>query len=448
MRQEVAGSFRDPAGRVFVRDGEFYRSVTPAGREDYRELVGTGLAKKLIDAGMLTPFSEAGMEDGDLILKLSRIPFITYPYEWCFSRFREAALLTLRVASTALNHNLILKDASAFNVAVRNGHAEFIDHGSFTRYREGEPWQAYRQFVAHFLGPLLLMHHTGIYAPELLRLRLDGIEPGETAALLPRRARWSPSTLIHIYLHARLQRTCADPSIRKGTPPRLPKQRLQAMLETLSDFVAGLKAKCDASHWTDYYEQIGYSAAGFEFKRRTVAEFVAAHRGRCVDFGANTGEFSRIAAAGAEEVIAADSDPASVEKIYMAGNGEGKIVEMVQDLSNPSPGLGLFNCERKSFLERINGSDCVLGLALIHHLRVSANWPLERIVKLFSDCAPAALVEFIPRDDPRFLQLLRSRPDICGDWDIDTVADAFRKRYPHCDVLPIPDSGRALLRLS
>ena len=205
----------------------------------------------------------------------------------------------------------------------------------------------------------------------------------------------------------------------------LPTLSVRQMLKTMTDYKGGSSTACPSpEEWAEQFLKadnviaitISHNLSGSYNAAQSAREMVLDEYPDKNIFILDTlscaGALAEAAVVEGLEVIAADSDPASVEKIYMAGNGEGKIVEMVQDLSNPSPGLGLFNCERTSFLERINGSDCVLGLALIHHLRVSANWPLERIVKLFSDCAPAALVEFIPRDDPRFLQLLRSRPDI------------------------------------
>jgi len=86
-----------------------------------------------------------------------------------------------------------------------------------------------------------------------------------------------------------------------------------------------------------------------------------------------------------------------------------------------------------------------MGLALIHHLRIGANWPMERIVRLFAETAPNTLVEFVPKQDSQVLRLLKSRPDICEDWTLEQVTDAFAKAYPDIESLPIPFSTRTLL---
>ena len=53
------------------------------------------------------------------VLEHERIPFVSYPYEWTFAMLRDAALLQLELLRRALDENLILKDASSYNVQWR-----------------------------------------------------------------------------------------------------------------------------------------------------------------------------------------------------------------------------------------------------------------------------------------------------------------------------------------
>ena len=82
----------------------------------------------------------------NIIIKPERIPFISYPYEWSFSQLKDAAQLTLQIQKSALEVGLSLKDCSAYNIQFLRGKPVLIDTLSFERYREGEPWAAYRQF--------------------------------------------------------------------------------------------------------------------------------------------------------------------------------------------------------------------------------------------------------------------------------------------------------------
>jgi hypothetical protein len=172
---EVPGSFRDPSGYVYFRDGEIYRQVNRSYQEDYDRLVDSGLCQKLVGGGLLIPHVEVGLEyaAGERayqVIKPQQIPFISYPYEWCFSELKDAALLTLEIQQRAFDSGMSLKDCSAYNVQFAGGKPVFIDTLSFERYREGQPWVAYRQFCQHFLAPLALMSYVDIRLHRLLRV--------------------------------------------------------------------------------------------------------------------------------------------------------------------------------------------------------------------------------------------------------------------------------------
>ena len=102
---------------------------------------------------------------------------------------------------------MTLKDASAYNVQFRGSAAPiFIDTLSFERYRDGEPWVAYRQFCQHFLAPLALIAYRDERLSQLFRVFIDGIPLDLAATLLPGSTRLRPSLAMHVHLHARAQR--------------------------------------------------------------------------------------------------------------------------------------------------------------------------------------------------------------------------------------------------
>ena len=124
-------SFRDPSGYVFQQDGKIFRRITAMGLPDHDLFVRSGLAQELSDGKKLVPFREVSRDADGVTLELEKLPFISYPYEWSFGQLRDAGVLTLRIMRMALKYNLILKDASAFNVAFQNGRPVFMDHTSF-----------------------------------------------------------------------------------------------------------------------------------------------------------------------------------------------------------------------------------------------------------------------------------------------------------------------------
>ena len=47
--QEIPGSFRDPSGFLYTKDGTLYRQVNPCYQEDYDRLMSGGLYEALVE---------------------------------------------------------------------------------------------------------------------------------------------------------------------------------------------------------------------------------------------------------------------------------------------------------------------------------------------------------------------------------------------------------------
>ncbi len=264
--KNVPGSFRDPSGFLFYHNGELYRQINTAYRENYDLLMTSGLYSDLIREELLIPHKEADgvSPPSDKFYKIIRpepIPFISYPYEWSFSQLRAAALLTLNIQKRALTFGMSLRDASAYNIQFRKGKPILIDTLSFEKYREGAPWIAYRQFCQHFLAPLALMSYRDIRLNQLLRIYIDGIPLDLANSLLPFRVRLHLSLFTHISLHARSQKRFADKEVDTGrrTMSRL---SFRGLIDNLESAVRKLTWKKYRTEWGNYYEDTNYSAPG------------------------------------------------------------------------------------------------------------------------------------------------------------------------------------------
>ncbi len=161
-----------------------------------------GRYDKLVEKNLLIPHQEIDLaaiehfpgsrEEIYKIIKPEHVPFISYPYEWCFSQLQHQALALPTVEKIALTHGMSLKDASAFNMQFRRGKPVLIDTLSFEKYAEGEPWVAYGQFCRHFLAPLALVKYRDPRLNTLSRIHLDGVPLDLAASLLPATARLRP----------------------------------------------------------------------------------------------------------------------------------------------------------------------------------------------------------------------------------------------------------------
>ena len=446
----ISGSFRDPSGFLFQYNGEIYRRVNSVYKEHYDYLMESGLYKKLIDAGLLIPHKEVDIDceqskDAYRVLKPERVEFICYPYEWCFSQLKDAALTTLEIEKVALEFGMSLKDSSAYNIQFKEGKPVLIDTLSFEKYREGYPWVAYRQFCQHFLAPIALMAQTDFRLNQLLRVYIDGIPLDLASSLLPF-ASWLRFTLLsHIHLHAKSQKHYAEKSVNIGKH-RMRRFSLLGLVDNLESAIKQLKWRPRGTEWSDYYEDTNYSANAFEHKKQIVAEFLEEISPKTVwDLGANIGMFSRLASDRGINTISFDIDLAAVEKNYneCAARGETNILPLLIDLTNPSPGIGWQNRERISLIDR-GPVDTVLALALIHHLAISNNLPLNQIAGFFNDICNSLVVEFIPKNDAQVQRLLLTREDIFEDYNQLVFDREFSNYFSIRSSVRIRDSERIL----
>lgn len=258
----LPSSFRDPAGFVYLRGGELYRQVNSGFESDMLHFYESGLHDELVSKGLITACermdeSFAESPDAAIVLRPERVPLISYPYEWCFSQLKDAALQTLDIMAAALEKDMVLKDASAYNVQFLRGKPVHIDTLSFEKYAPGEPWAAYAQFCRHFLAPLALMPFTDIRLASLLRNYLDGIPLDLASRLLPWRTRFIPGILLHIHLHSKAITSAARrSSVRVSS--RVP--GLKPLVASLRATVARMKWNPIKSRWSEYGDISNYSA--------------------------------------------------------------------------------------------------------------------------------------------------------------------------------------------
>jgi SAM-dependent methyltransferase len=448
------GSYRDPSGFVFRRDGILYRQVDQSFADEWAAFESSGLHAALLAKGILiadepAPLDLAAEPGAVAVIRPEEIGFISYPYEWSFSQLKEAALLTLAAQALAGEHGMTLRDASAYNVQFFRGRPIMIDSLSFERATD-EPWKPYRQFCEHFLAPLALMARRDGRLGLLLRTYVDGIPLDLASKLLPRGTRWSPGLAAHIHLHARAQRQHADEG--RDAPPRavtMSASRRLALLDHLRRTVTGLHLPASGTEWADYADRTSYSDAATVAKESIVREMLVSVGGkRAWDVGANTGRYSAIAAEAGYEVLALDIDWAAVERHHLALRkaGEQRIMPLLADLADPSPAIGWANRERSSLLDRAN-ADVVVALALVHHLAIGRNAPLSMVSDLLARLGPNLVVEFVPKEDPMVKRLLATREDIFPDYTLDGFRAAFGARFAIEEERPVDESTRVIFRM-
>ena len=449
----VNSSFRDPSGFLFHKNRILYRQINNSYKDEFNLLMDSGLYQVLIEKKLLIPHNESSIAPlkpsmAYKVIEPELVPFISYPYEWSFSQLKDAALTTLEIQKIALEFGMTLKDSSAYNVQFKNGKPIFIDTLSFEKYTEGEPWKAYKQFCQHFFAPLALMAHKDIRLSQLLQVFIDGIPLDLASKLLPTKTKTMFSILSHIHAHAKSQKHYESKKV-DVKKVKIGKRSFIGIIESLNSGVKKLKWTPENTEWGDYYSDTNYSDTSFNHKKELVSTFVEKTKPKIVwDLGANLGEFSRISSKEGIQTISFDIDPAAVEKNYLIfkEKNEDSLLPLLLDLTNPSSNIGWSNAERLSIWER-GEADSILALALIHHLAISNNVPLQKIAHFFSKNCKNLLVEFIPKDDSQVQRLLASREDIFDEYTRDCFESEFKRYFSIKDVWEIKDHKRILYNM-
>jgi len=440
-------SFRDPAGFIFEKEGNLYRQINYSYKDDYNLFLKSGLYHKLTQKGYIIPFSEVedGAEDFYKIIEPQRIDFISYPYEWCFSQYKDAALLTLKIQKIALLAGMTLKDASAYNIQFQKNCPIHIDTLSFEKLDPQKPWRAYQQFCQHFLAPLALMSFIDSNLNNMMRNYINGIPLELASRLLPKFKNWGIFT--HIHLNAIFSNKNKNNRRSQGSICNMTLKKHLILIDSLYHTVESLRPSKIKTEWENYYNNTNYDEVSFKEKENIISKIFTFIPKKAVlwDLGANDGHFTRIAVQCGLRGISFDIDTNAVEINYQHCKkyGETSPLPLILDLTNPSPSIGWNNNERLALFCRSN-PDVVMALALVHHLVISNNIPFEYIASTFSSLTDMLIIEFVSKEDSQVQKLLATRQDIWPNYTEENFEDVFTKYYSSMKKYPISNTKRTI----
>jgi SAM-dependent methyltransferase len=449
-------TFRDPAGSVEIRRDGAYRSIHAPFDAEILAFLALPIASELVAEGRLVAsevMSPAGAET--LVLRHPRISFQSFSWEWAPGLWLAAAELTLDLCSDLVQQGWLLKDATPLNVLFQGTRPIFVDALSIERMNPHQPiWLAYGQFVRTFLLPMLAYSRLGWPLQGALTRR-DGYEPEDVYAALSWPARLRQPALSAVTLPSLLagnkKRQAGTLASSAVKDPELAKH---VLLKTLKGLLAQMRKVTPAhrsSTWSDYAETAThYSDEDHARKRIFVTKaLVAAQPMRVLDVGCNTGVYSNLAADAGAEVVSIDTDVQAVDRLCASLKGSSKnILPLCVDLAHPTPATGWENREYASFLSRCAGHfDTVMMLAVLHHLLLRNQIPMDRIATLCSSLTTQHLIlEWVPPADPKFQELLRGRDSIYTHITEAAFRDAFAEHFTTVDELTLTN-GRTMLHL-
>lgn len=455
MTEHVGGSFRDPCSRVYSisdpasGDVRILRGVDQETKSNFEVLTEQSFYKTLLEEGRLVESKLVDLEEdraaSDIainngwaaVIEHKTIPFISYPYEWTFGMLKLSALLHLRILTDALNNGWTVKDSTPFNIQFVGCRPVFIDLPSFVPWEEGEPWVAYRQFCSCFLTPLLMRAHLGIDHLPIMRAYIDGVPPTEAVNFFRGTSRFKKGVMSHIVFPAKVENRIAAKErdavpAQKREMPAYKKSMVLGLVESMTRLVRSLSIDIGHTDWSDYDQTHTYDDAEHQLKKAFVENAVAGKDADFIwDIGCNTGTFSQISAAHAGNVIAVDGDHNAIEKLFLAERAKKantNVLPLVLNLANISPNQGWAGTERSAFDERAK-PDVVLVLALVHHIRISSNIPMDLFLAWLRKLESDVVIEFVNREDEMVIKLLTNKKEQYEDYNIDTFVQQVEQNF-------------------
>ncbi|HLB41661.1 MAG TPA: class I SAM-dependent methyltransferase [Gammaproteobacteria bacterium] len=459
MKQNIiqnAGSFRDPMGHIYESHQRIYRFISEEGRKQYESILSS--IDDAVRQGYLVLSQEISKEHWPTnnsniayVLEHSLIPYISYPYEWTFYYLKDAALHHLNFQLFLLRRNIVLKDASAYNIQFIGSKPLFIDLLSLAPYHQGNYWVGHHQFCEQFINPLLLRSILGIPHNHWYRGRLEGITTSDINRIIPLHKKINWNIFIHIVLQNRLNNAATqdqDKAIKKAKNQKVfPKLVYEGILIQIKKWIQKLEPKhTGKTSWEKYADIHTYHADELIKKKRFIADFSNKVKPKILlDLGCNTGDYSLLSLEhGTEYVIGFDFDQTALDLAYHRAKQSSKpFLPLYLDASNPSPDQGWFQAERSGFSKRTR-PDALIALAFIHHLAITKNVPLSQLVNWLVAIAPQGIIEFIPKGDSTIVKMLALREDIFVDYYQDVFESLLITHAKIVKKETISKSGRIL----
>ena len=429
-------TFRDPAGSLCIRGEQVLRTVDPRYADECLRFLQSDLAQRwTADGHLIATDVLASGENQPLLLEHPRVFFPSYPWEWTPGQWVAAAELTLELCRQLLPLGWILKDATPLNILFEGPRPIFVDVLSIERRDPSSPlWLAYGQFARTFLLPLAAHKYLGWPLAVALDRR-DGFEPDDLYPYLATRERWrSPlrSLVTLPHLLEKRKGSGAAPSLRQS--PDIASEVLAANLRRFSKLLRNLAPRERSSRWSGYPAAADHYSQKEQQQKQEFVERALKTVGPAtvLDIGGNTGQYSRIAAAVGARVVAWDTDLASSDLNWaQARTAKLPILSLVADVARPTPAAGWCNTESLSLLERARDRfDCVLMLGVLHHLLLADQIPMGEIAALLASITRrSSIVEWVPRTDPRYIDLCRGRDQLYAHLDEAFFLEQFQRYF-------------------
>lgn len=436
-------SFRDNKATVYNIAGRILRKVDKSHNINFKEFLNSNFYKKnfrniiktkILNEKQLDNISIRD-EKNSIWLEHEKLEYIIYPYELTFNQLKDSAILFLDLYLNALEESYDIIDASAYNIQFKENNPLFIDLGSFTELQNDSEILWHKQFCENYLAPLLIKSKADVNFNDIFKGNLDGIDLKLTSKILPLSTFFDFNILANIHLHYLLNSRISSSTHKRNNyskTKKMNKNQKKLIAKGLKKTIKKLHSK-NKSYWSTYSKINSYSKQETINKEKYVSEFIKSQNINCLlDVGCNDGHYSNVCFNNdVKKIVGIDNDLDALDRAYMRFKIKNlNFYPIYQNFSNPSSGIGWNNKERLSFTERFKDKfDGVICLALIHHVCIGKNVPIEMFIEYLGNFSNNFLLEFVTKDDEMVKNLLRNKENLIKYYNQDYLKNIINKKY-------------------
>lgn len=428
----------DPTCKLFEKPGTpaIYRGVFPSYEEHFRRIYDICVEHHLFEDGLLIPthISSLQVPPFSLVFEHVYIPNVTYCHEWSFLMMRDAALSFLELLRRVSRAGLGLKDGHAFNATFFRGKFVWLDFGSLLPHPT--PAYAVAEFISTYIN-VLLLERRNFYKKGVRMLR--NLEDWITFADI--KGYMSDAEQADYKRRYRQSLTCALDG------------DLEACCAVLEEWVhSASNIFRYTSFWETYYDTRSPFDQDYDtmsIKQRTVLQMARQVSPKTLlDVAGNSGWYTFQLCRSVERCVLTDIDTQCIDDAYemIKKHQVTNVVPLVQNFVTPSLAqsnntpidTGHIYRWRESAACRLK-SECVMALALIHHLVFLQMMTFPEIVGQLSEFTTKyLLIEYIDRSDVHLQPWLGEKFDWYTRENFDL---AIQDRFTILDVRSTSEEG-------
>lgn len=416
-------SIIDDAGKVFFHGGEVFRAIySREHAELYRKILQEPWMAEVFDAGLVNTSvaTDISLPTAYLILKHETIPFETHPAESTNYLHWLAAKAIVSVSLRLAKQGLLLKDAHPWNIMFQKGKATVVDFGSITK-ADSIPFSWLEEFRKYFCVPLWIAStRWNAFALEYRRQHSNGFG-----------IRVFENPILNRLLFRKIM------GLRQSLSPPI------EFFKCLDDWLDQHKPTSrQKEFWADY-QQCGDNLDHLRPelpKQKFVHDILCQEKpGKVLDFAANKGYYSEMAARLGADVLACDYEEYCVDHcLTLAREKQLPITPALLDFCLPTPNFGLGLLGRNAY-ERFH-SDIVLALGLVHHICITQRIPVEVFCEICMNYSNSGVIlEYVDPSDKHVATWKRPTPE---NYSIEGISKFFSRKFPRViQGEPMVDNG-------